>query len=253
MKRSAVAALLAALSAGPLLPAGAAEKGRLVPSITVVGSGKVTARPDMAELQMGVLAQSESAAKALKENSEAMDRLLKTLEARGIAKKDVQTSNFSVSPQYKQVLPRPGEAPQRPEIVGYQVSNQVRVKVRNLDALGQVLDEVVNQGANQVNGISFSVAEPEHLLDEARRKAMADARRKAELYATAGGVGLGQVLLVEEQTPQVPRPLMDGMARGMAAMGSVPVAVGEQDIGATITVTYAVAQPAPKGKGAGGK
>src|SRR4051794_24952060 len=118
MKRSAVAALLAALSAGPLLPAGAAEKDRLVPSITVVGSGKVTARPDMAELQMGVLAQAESAAKALKENSEAMDRLLKTLEGQGIAKKDVQTSNFSVSPQYKQVLPRPGEAPQRPEIVG---------------------------------------------------------------------------------------------------------------------------------------
>jgi uncharacterized protein YggE len=214
-------------------PVRAEEKQALVPSLTVTGTGKVSAKPDMAQVHIGVLTEAPSAAKALKENNEAMAKLFASLDARGIARKDVQTSQLSVAPQHK----RGPHGEPLPPIVGYQVSNQVQVKVRKLDSLGEVLDEVVQQGANQVHGVSFTVAEPEPLLDAARRKAMADARRKAELYAREAGVSLGRVLLIQEQTPHLPRPMFAGLARGEAA--SVPIAEGEQDFGASITVSYA--------------
>jgi uncharacterized protein YggE len=197
----------------------------------VVGSGKATAKPDMAEVQMGVVTQAPSAAKALRDNNDAMTHLFKTLEGRGIAKKDVQTVNFTVAPQY-----RPGpNGGRQPEIAGYQVSNEVRVKVRPLDTLGPVLDEVVQQGANQVQSIRFGTAEPHPLLDEARRKALDDAHHKAELYARAAGAGLGHVLRIEEQVAHLPRPEVFGAVRAAAA---VPVAPGEQEFDASITVTY---------------
>lgn len=233
-------ALLGVLAAGLLAaPAGAAEKQALVPSLTVVGSGKVSARPDMAQLQVGVVTQAPSAARALKDNNDAMAKLFTTLDGRGIARKDVQTSSFSVTPQHR----RGPHGEQLPEIVGYRVSNAVQIKVRNLEALGQVLDEVVQQGANQVHGVSFAVAEPVPLLDAARRKAMADARRKAELYAREAGVGVGRVLLIQEQEPLLPAPIFMG-AGGVGGAG-VPVAEGELDFGASITVTYAIGAGLP--------
>jgi uncharacterized protein YggE len=222
------------------LPTSAAAQDKpLVPSITVVGTGKSSARPDMAQVQVGVVAESPTAAQALKENNEAMVKLFATLENHGIAKKDMQTSNFSVIPQYKQGK----QVEQSPRIIGYRVSNTLRVKVRKLDTLGQILDDVVQQGANQIQGVSFSVAESGSLLDEARRKAMADARRKAELYAREAGVEVGKVLLIQEQTPHLPAPLGVGFARAEAA--AVPIAEGELEFGASITVTYAIGS-APK-------
>jgi uncharacterized protein YggE len=231
---------LAALS----MPAGSGEKQALVPSITVVGSGTVSARPDMAQIHVGVVTEAPTAAKALEDNNGAMTKLFSTLDARGIAKKDVQTSSFSVAPQYKR-----GAHGEQLEIAGYRVSNEVAVKVRKLDSLGPVLDEVVRQGANRVQGISFSVAEPTPLFDAARRKAMADARRKAELYAKEAGVDLGRVLLIQEETPHLPRPLARGFA-GAGVAAAVPIAEGEQEFGARITVTYAIgAAPSPAAKG----
>jgi uncharacterized protein YggE len=231
-------ALLSVLAAGSLTSGPAEDKQALIPSLTVVGSGKVSAQPDLTQVQVGVLTEAASAAKALKDNNDAMAKLFAVLDGRRIDRKDVQTSSFSVVPQYK----RGPHGEQLPEIVSYRVSNTVRVKVRKLDALGPVLDEVVQQGANQVQGISFSVAEPTPLLDEARRKAMADARRKAELYAKEAGVEVGGVLLIQEQAPHLPGPLVLGLARAEAA--SVPIAEGELDFGAIITVTYSIgAQP----------
>jgi uncharacterized protein YggE len=226
--------LLGGLTTGILAPARAEEKSALVPSLTVTGSGKVSARPDMAQIQLGVVTEAPSAAKALSENNDAMAHLFGALERRGIARKDIQTTHFSVSPQYK----RGTHGEHVPVIVGYQVNNAVRVKVRKLDALGQVLDELVQQGANQVQGISFSVTELTPLLDEARRKAVADAHRKADLYAKEAGVEVGRVLLIQEQAPHLPGPLFVGAARAEAA--GVPIAEGELDFGATITMTYAI-------------
>lgn len=200
----------------------------------------------MAQIHAGVVTEAPTAAKALKDNNEAMGRLFATLDRRGVPRKDVQTTNFGVAPQYK----RGPHGEQLPGIAAYRVSNEVRVKVRKLDALGQVLDEVVQQGANHVQGVSFAVAEAGPLLDKARRKAMADARRKAELYAREAGVGLGRVLLIQEATPHLPGPAALGLAR--AGADSVPIAEGEQEFGASITVTYAIhgtTSPAREGEG----
>jgi uncharacterized protein YggE len=185
--------------------AAAGQRQPLVPSVTVVGVGKATAQPDMAQVQVGVVTQAPSAAQALKDNNEAMSKLFRVLEAGGVAKKDVQTSNFSVVPQYK--WGPHGE--QLPDVVGYRVPNEVR----QLGSLGRVLDE----GANQVQGVSFSVADPAPLLDEAP-----DARHLAE------------------QTPHVPVPQFFGLARGA---GEVPIAPGEQEVQAGVMVTYAMGTP----------
>jgi uncharacterized protein YggE len=207
----------------------AAQERPSKPFIAVVGNGKVSARPDMAQIQVGVVTE----AKAMKQNNDAMARLLATLESRGVSKKDVQTTNFNVMPQYRQGP----HGEHQPEIVGYQVSNQVTVKVRKLNLLGPVLDELIQEGANQVHGISFTVAEPDPLLDEARRKAVADARRKAELYAAAASVTLGPVISIEEEIPHYPRPLAMGGVMAKSA-NSVPISEGEQDFAVSIHITY---------------
>ena len=199
-------------------------------TVTVAGQGTVTAAPDMAEITSGVVTQAPTAAQALAANSQAMERLLQALGALDVAARDVQTTNISVSP-----LRRQGRDGQPPEITGYEVTNQVRVKVRDLSRLGRVLDQQVGQGANVVHGIQFGRQEPAPLLDEARKRAMADARRKAELYAAAASLKVGRVLAVQEAGAATPRPETLGLARMSAA---VPVAPGDQEIQASVTVTF---------------
>jgi uncharacterized protein len=201
-------------------------------SITVAGSGTAFARPDTAEVSAGVVTQAATAAQALAENSAGMDKVLKAVAALGIPDKDVQTTNVSVTPQQRQGRP---EA-QPPAIVGYEASNQVRVKVRDIRQVGRVLDTLVGQGANVLGGVSFSVGDPAPVLDQARTKAIADARRKAEVYTQAAGLTLGPVQSIRESTPGVPR-FAGEMPRAMA-MSAVPVAPGEQEFQASVTVTY---------------
>jgi uncharacterized protein len=204
----------------------------LEPSITVLGSGSVFARPDSGEITAGVVTRAVTAAQALAENSAGMERVLKALTALGLPERDIQTANISVVPQRR--AGQPGAQP--PEIVGYEVSNQIRVKVRDVALLGRLVDTLVGQGANVLGGIAFSVGDPAPLLDQARGKAIADARRKAEVYAKAAGVALGPLLSVRESAPGGPRFEGPRMAAGSAA----PVAPGEQELQVSVTVTYAV-------------
>jgi uncharacterized protein len=208
----------------------------LIPSITVAGSGSVPGRPDTAELMAGVVARSSTAAQALAQNSASMEKVLKAVTGMGIAERDVQTRGFSVAPQRRPGRP---EVSQPPEIVGYEVTNEVRVKVRDLNILGRLLDQLVSEGANVLGGVQFSVDDPAPLLDQARAKAMADARRKAALYAREAGVKLGRVLLIQESSAAVPVPRFMA-AQAMAAAPSVPVAPGEQEFQASVSVTYAI-------------
>jgi uncharacterized protein YggE len=205
-----------------------------MPSITVVGSGTATSRPDTAEVTAGVVTQAATAAQALAQNNAGMEKVITAVTAIGIAEKDIQTTNVSVAPQRRQGR----QEPQPPDIVGYEVSNQVRIKVRDLTVVGRLLDALVGQGANVLGGISFSVGDPAPVLDQARAKAMADARRKAEVYAKAAGVTVGPLLSIREGQASVPRFGVE-MPRMMAA-SPVPVAPGEQDFQASITVTYAL-------------
>jgi hypothetical protein len=184
----------------------------------------------MAEITTGVVTQAPAAAQALAANRHAMERLLQALGALGVGARDIQTTNISVSP-----LRRQGREGQPPEITGYEVTNQVRVKVRDLSRLGRVLDQQVGQGANLVYGIQFGQQEPGPLRDEARKRAMADARRKAELYAAAAALKVGRVVAVQEAGAVSPRP---EMAPRVTMSAAVPVAPGEQEIQASVTVTF---------------
>jgi len=210
------------LPGGPLPP---------MPSITVVGSGVASARPDTAEVSAAVVTQAVTAANALAQNTVRMDKVLKVVTGLGVPDKDIQTTNISVSPQRRQARPGPHPA----DIVGYEVSNEVHIKVRDLARLGQLLDALVSEGANTLGGVSFSIADPVPLLDQARTKALADARRKAEVYAAAAGVKLGRVLLIRESTP-IARPF----GRQVLAASAVPVAPGELELQAGVSVTYAI-------------
>ena len=150
------------------------QSGKLPGSaIVVVGEGEASAQPDTAEIQVGVVTLAASAAEALQSNNVAVEKLFKALDARQIAKKDMQTSNFSVTPEYKQGP----QGQQLSEIIAYQVRNQLSVKIRQLTKLGPILDELVHEGANQVSGIEFSVADPSRILDTAREKAIATGER----------------------------------------------------------------------------
>ncbi|HZP37315.1 MAG TPA: SIMPL domain-containing protein [Methylomirabilota bacterium] len=201
-------------------------------TVTVSGVGAASAAPDMAEITTGVVTQAPTAAQALAASNQAMEALLRSLGSLGIAARDIQTTNVSVSPQRRQERDgRPGE------IVGYEVVNQVHVKVRDLPLLGRVLDQQVAQGANSIQGIRFGLHDPAPLTDEARKRAIADARRRAELYATAAGLTLGRVLSVQEAGTVSPRP--EPMGRVMMS-AAVPVAAGEQEIQVSVTVTYAL-------------
>jgi uncharacterized protein YggE len=201
------------------------------PSITVVGSGRAAAPPDTAEVTAGVVTQAATAAQALTQNNAGMERVLKALTGLGIAERDVRTSSVSVMPQRAELQPGRQQAP---AIVGYEVTNQVHVKVRNIAILGRLLDTLVGQGANALGGIAFSVADPAPLLADARTRAIADARRKAEAYTAAAGVKLGRVIFIRDATPEMPR---FASARMVASSG-VPVAPGEQELEASVSVTY---------------
>lgn len=228
--QAALGLVVVALAAAACAPMGTGGHHVRASTVTVAGTGTVSAAPDMAEITTGVVTQAPTAAQALAANSQAMERLLQALGTLGVAARDIQTTNISVSP-----LRRQGRDGQPPQITGYEVTNQVRVKVRDLSSLGRVLDQQVGQGANLVYGIQFGRQEPAPLLDEARKRAMADARRKAELYGAAAALKVGRVVAVQEAGVVSPRPEVAPRAMMSAA---VPVAPGEQEIQASVTVTF---------------
>lgn len=227
------------LAAGLASPALAADNRE--GTISIEGRGEVMAAPDTALITSGVTTQGATAREALDANSAAMTELLQTLREAGIESRDIQTSGFSVNPNYVYTDARDENGYSLPpRINGYQVSNTVTVRVRELEALGAVLDQAVTVGANTVNGISFSVADPASLLDDARRKAFADARRKAELYADVAAVELGSVKRIEEsQRFEGPQPYkMQTAMYDRAEAASVPVEAGELTFPVTVTVTW---------------
>lgn len=213
------------------------------PTISVNGTGKVSAVPDVAEINVGVQTQANTAREALSANNRAMAALVDALKQQGIDAKDVQTSQIQVNPQYTQPQPRPGVGiqPQQdfvPRIAAYQVINSVQLTAREIAKLGEVLDAVVQAGGNQINGISFRVDQPEKLMDQARRSAMADAKHKANLLAEEAGVTVGPPRSIQESGGPAPppRPMMYAARAAMAE--SVPVSAGEQELVVTVHVVY---------------
>lgn len=228
---SALAALLAAASPS------FADEVKMPRTISLSGHGEVKSAPDMAFVTTGVATQGATAAEALAANTTAMTALFAALKAAGIAEKDIQTSNFMVQPRYDY-----NDGKQPPVLVGYDVSNNVTVTVRQIDGLGSLLDKVVQAGSNQINGISFQVSKPDDGLDEARKLAAADATRKAKLYAETMGVTLGPVLSISEGgSYQPPVPMLRTAAAPMAdGARPVPVAAGEQTLAMDVNITWEI-------------
>lgn len=242
MTRTALAALCcAAIFAFPTLTPAQAANERPYRVLSLTGSGEVKARPDTASISSGVVSNAKTAREALAANSAAMNKLFKELKAAGIADRDLQTQNFNIVPQYKPYDSK-NPIPQHERIVGYQVSNGVTVRVRDLDKLGRLIDQMTTAGANRMGGISFYVDKTDNLLEEARRKAMADVRRKANLYADGLGVKLKRVLTIKESVSQPrPRPMRRPGIMAMAKAASAdaaPVAAGEQSLSIRLSVTW---------------
>ena len=205
-----------------------------IPSITVTGEGRVAVRPDMATIRLGVTTEARSAADALSANSADMARVLGFLGEAGIAEADIQTSGLRLNPRHEDYR----NDSSAPRVIGFVATNEVTVRLRDLDRLGTVLDKVVGEGANRFDGLSFGLSDDAAALADARRRAVAEARTKAETYAGAAGVVLGPVRAITDQSGGVAP--MD-MRLSMAAMESVPVAPGEVTVQASVTITWALA------------
>jgi hypothetical protein len=187
----------------------------------------------MAQVSAGVTTNGLTAAQALAANSTRMKAVFTALEKLGVPQKNIQTTSFFVSPQYTN-----GDNNNPRRLTGYQVSNEVSVRLEDVAKLGSTLDALVTAGANQMNGISFSIREPAPLLEKARIQAVADARARAETYAKAAGVSLGSILAISESGNEPPRPMYRMAA--MAAPPSTPVAAGEQSVTADVSVVWEI-------------
>ncbi|UGX86607.1 SIMPL domain-containing protein [Phyllobacterium meliloti] len=210
------------------------------PHITVTGQGEAAAAPDMAVLSLVVLQEKPTAREALTANNETMAKVLDAMKKAGIAERDLQTSGFSIDPRYVYPENKQGEQPKAPKIVGYAVSNSLSVRVRDLKKVGDILDQSVTLGVNQGGNLTFTNDKPETILEEARKKAVADAIAKAKTLTEAAGVEVGKIIEISEQSFQ-PRPYeMAGRAKMMAAPASdsVPVAAGENSYNVTVNVTF---------------
>ena len=206
------------------------------PSISVAGEATISAAPDLAQVDGGVTSDAKTAREASEANNKAMGIVLLALKSSGIPEKDYQTSQLSLQPQY--APNRNGPSP----VIGFRASNRVTVTVRDVAKVGSIIDTLVTNGANDIGGISFMVAQPSRLLDEARPKAIADARRKAEIYARAAGVTLGAPLSISEESSPGPMTFRK-MSAGVAA--AAPIAQGEETLRISISVSYEIKPKAP--------
>jgi len=221
-----------ACALGPWTAANADEK-RFERTVTVSAAGQVTAEPDMARISTGVVTEAATAREALTRNSDTMAKLIAGLKDNGIDPKDIQTSSFSVDPRYNNPLEG-----QTAVITGYRVANQVEVTARDLERLGEVMDALVALGANQMNGLAFDVSKAETLKDDARKHAIANALRRARLYAEAAGADVGEVIAIAEETAPF-QPVDFRAVRTMKAE-AVPIERGSQTLEARVTVTWAL-------------
>jgi uncharacterized protein YggE len=222
--------------AGLASPAAAANNDERAPDrvLWLTGHGEVKAKPDMARVTIGVMSEGATAREALTANTQAMQKVTAALRSAGVAELDIQTSNFTVSPRYGD------ETEGRQQVIGYTVANNVDTSVRELPKLGLILDDVVSQGSNQIYGIGFDIAERQPLEDEARKRAVADARRKAEIYAQAAGVKLGRVISLGETAGAPPPVPIVGRAMMKAEASPVPLAEGEQTVAVDVSVAWEI-------------
>lgn len=201
--------------------------------LDIVATGEVNAVPDFATIGAGVVTQAPTAAAAMSDNARRTAATVAAIRKAGVADRDIQTTSISLSPQYRYADNQP------PVITGYQASSRVSVRFRDIKAAGPILDSLVAAGANQIDGPTLSIDKPEPLLDEARRKAIATARERANLYAGATGLRIKRIVAISEGSYEAstPRPVPMMMVRKEAAADS-SIEAGEQRIAISVSVTF---------------
>jgi uncharacterized protein len=231
-------ALLAALAA--ISPAQALERLIDISNdrwVEVTGEGSISAAPDFAEVTLGVTSTGKKAGDAVAANAQAANALAALIKSEGVAPADIQTSTVSVSPMFSQPLPNQQTAP---TVTGYSVSNNLSVRVRDIPRLGSLLDKAVTAGANSIYGIGFGHNDLSALLDKARPLAVADARRKAEIYAAAGGGKIGRLMVLTEEGSR--QPSMAFSRAYAAAPPPTPIEAGEDKLTVTVNARFELTQ-----------
>ncbi|WP_027554465.1 SIMPL domain-containing protein [Bradyrhizobium sp. Cp5.3] len=234
MKKPAALTSVLAAALATMLLAAPARADDFPAAISVSGEATVSAAPDLAQLDAGVANDAKTAKEASDANNAAMGKVLLALKGAGIDEKDYQTSRLSLQPQYA-----PNRSSGASPVVSFRASNRVTVKIRDVTKAAGIIDTLVSAGANDIGNISFEVTQASKLLDGAREQAVADARRKAEIYAKAAGVALGAPLSVSEGGGPV--PLFKGrMATAPMAAASAAVAPGEETLSVTVNVSWSI-------------
>ena len=230
-------AIVAALMVGAALLPSAAAAQQITQTIAgtrldVNATGEVTRVPDIAIITAGVVSRSATASAALQDSADRMQRVLAALKRAGVADRDIQTSNVGLNPEYRY------ENNQPPQLVGYTATNTVSVRFRDIRSSGKILDALVAQGANQINGPSLTLDKPEAALDEARARAVETGRARAELYARSLGLHVVRIVSVSDSggayAPPPPVPMM--MAR--AEKASTSIEPGEQKLQVNLAMTF---------------
>ncbi|MEG3084672.1 SIMPL domain-containing protein [Sphingomonas sp. PB2P12] len=201
--------------------------------LDVTAEGRTTRVPDLATIRAGVVSQSPTAAAALSDNAQRMTKVLAALKRAGVAPRDIATSTVGLSPQYRYADNQP------PVITGYQATNTVSVRFRDVAKSGAILDALVAEGANQIDGPNLSIDKPDAALDEARTDAIAQARRRADLYAKAAGLRVSRIISIAESgqdTGGSPQPMM--MVRASLTKDSTQIVSGEKDVTVTLSVRF---------------
>jgi uncharacterized protein YggE len=229
------AGLLAACVLAAAMPAKAQQPPPPPAGVIVSGEGSVSVPPDYAEIISGVTTNAKTAKEATDANSKLMAAVDAALLNAGIAQNDIQTSRFSVAPVYGP--PQPNGTP---KLVGFSVANQLSIRIRQIAQVGAVLDSLIAAGATNAGSVQFLHSDTSKALDQARQAAIADARRKAEIYAQAAGLALGRVAWITEEPAFAP-PLPYGAPRALSAAAAVPIAAGEDTLRVQVTVGFEVA------------
>jgi uncharacterized protein len=236
--------LMTALALGAAaVPAIAAAQVQTIPvqvplisgtRLDVSATGEVTRVPDLAIISAGVQTLKPTATAAIEENAARMERVRAALERAGIEDKDIQTSQLSLNPEYQYDQNRP------PRLTGYRASNTVNVKFRDLKRTGAILDALVAEGANQINGPSLTIDKPESALDEARTRAIANGRARADLYARALGMRVARLISVSESGGYaVPPPMpMVAMMAERSADASSKIDPGTQQLQVSVSMSF---------------
>jgi uncharacterized protein len=212
------------------------QKSQVDGRVIVTGEGSITVSPNYAQIRSGVTTDAKTVKEASDGNTKLMSTIMQVLIDSGIAQKDIQTSRFSIEPIYTSQ-----SSSAAAKLSGYRVANQVTVTLRQISQVGEILDRLIKAGATDVGNIAFLVSEPEKALDQAREAALADARRKAELYARAASVRLGRVVWISETSDVPAFPMEVTVARPKMAW-DVPIQSGEETLRASITVGFDIAQ-----------